>query len=385
VSYIPFNSDRPAIEKLIGDRLKEKVTIGAVHVSVLPLPKLSLSDVVIGDGEDVKIDTVTVPWDAFGGDKEKKAYKQVELDTVTIKQSAIARLQDWGSLADPASKLSIETLTMHTIRLTLNDVLLDKFDGQVALAPDGTFLRANFFLPDQDRLKAEVVNRDGALAVSFSAKKWRAPLADALVFGELRFKGVAHPGSFDATEIEAQVGDGAAKGNGRLEWGERWKLTANLEFNGVDMDGITQRFTQQLALTGRLDTRLALSTQGTALANLFAAPHVEGEFALANGALGNVDLMKAIIEAPNYDKVRGGQTFFKKFSGVVLLADQRLALRQLSMVSGSLAAGGAVDVMPDSSLNGKVNLELGSTEGNPVKDTVLITGSLKEPIMKPSK
>jgi AsmA-like C-terminal region len=170
-----------------------------------------------------------------------------------------------------------------------------------------------------------------------------------------------------------------------VDWGDRWNLAANLELTGIDLDGMTQRFTQQISLTGRLDAKLAINAQGASMASLFAAPRVEGEFVLANGALSNVDLMKAIIEAPNYDKVRGGQTVFKKFSGSAVLAEQRLSLKQMSMVSGSLTAGGVIDVMPDNTIAGKINLELGSAESNPVKDTVALTGNLKEPVMKPSK
>jgi hypothetical protein len=375
LSYIPFSGDKPAIEKLISERLREKVTVGAVHVGIAPLPHLTLNDVVIGDDGEIKIESATVPWDMFGGDKEKKVYKTVELDTVSVKQAALVKMLGWSAPPEGGAKLVIENLTMKSIRLTLNDVTLDKFDGQVLLATDGSFVKANFFVTEQDRLRAEIANRDGALQVSFSAKKWRAPLAEALVFSDLKFKGVSHPGGIDISDIDALVADGAVKGSGRVDWGDRWKLAANLELTGIDLDGMTQRFTQQISLTGRLDAKLAINAQGASMASLFAAPRVEGEFVLANGALSNVDLMKAIIEAPNYDKVRGGQTVFKKFSGSAVLAEQRLSLKQMSMVSGSLTAGGVIDVMPDNTIAGKINLELGSAESNPVKDTVALTGN----------
>ncbi len=82
--------------------------------------------------------------------------------------------------------------------------------------------------------------------------------------------------------------------------------------------------------------------------------------------------------------MHGGQTFFKKFTGNAVLSDQRLQLRQLSMVSGSLTASGAIEIAPDNTVGGKVNLELGS-EGNPVKDTVAFGGTLKEPAMRSGK
>jgi hypothetical protein len=385
LTLIPFNGDKPAIEKLIGDRLGEKVTIGQLHVGLAPLPHLNLGDVTIGDDGDIKIDTITVPWDVFGGDSQKKSYKQVELDTVNIKQSALARLLGWAKPGDGNAQLTVDNLALRNIRLTLNDVTLDPFGAQISLAQDGSFVKANLFHPDQDRLKGEIAFRDGVLGVTFSARKWRAPLQDALVFNELRFKGVAKPGVFDASEIEAVVADGTVKGSGHLEWGPTWKLTSNLEIAGMDIEGLTPRFTQKIVLTGRLDGKVVISAQGNSMQTLFAAPRVESDFTLVNGALGNVDLMKAIIEAPNYDKVRGGQTFFKKFTGNFLMADQRYQLKQLSMVSGSLTASGAIDVAADSSLAGKVNLELGS-EGNPVKDTVAFGGNLKEPVMsKPTK
>ncbi len=295
LTFIPFSGDIPVIEKLIGERIKEKVTVGSLHVSLLPLPHLNLGEVVIGDAGDVKVDTVSVPWDLFGGDSPKKAYKQVELDAVSINQSALARLPAWTALQDASPQLTVNNLVLRNIRLTLNDVALDPFGGQIALASDGSFVKANFFHPDLDRLKADVVARDGTLVVNFSAKKLRAPLAEPLILTELRFKGVARPGVFDATDIEAVIADGSFKGGGHLEWGERWKLTSNLEITGMDLETITPRFTQQISLTGRLDTKLAITAQGNSMATLFAAPHAEGDFTIANGTLGNVELMKAII------------------------------------------------------------------------------------------
>ena len=384
LTLIPFSGDKPAIEKLIGERINEKVSVGALHVSLLPLPHLNLGEVVIGDGGDIKIDNITVPWDLFGGDPEKKSYRQVDLETVAIKQAALLRLADWTRVETSTPRLSVANLVLKNVRLTLNDVVLDPFDGQVTLASDGAFVKASAFLPDKDRLKGEIVAQDGVLAVSFSAKKWRAPAAEPLVFSELRFKGVARPGSIDVSDLEGVLADGTFKGGGRIEWGSASKLSAKLEISGMEIETMTPRFTQQVTLTGKLDAKLSVNAQSATLQTLFAAPKVEGEFALANGALGNVDLMKAIIEAPNYDKVRGGQTFFKKFSGNVVVADQRYQFRQLSMVSGSLTAGGSLDLAPDSTLAGKINLELGA-EGNPVKDTVAFGGSLKEPVMRPSK
>jgi actin-related protein len=382
--FIPFNGDKAAIEKLVAERTREKVTIGGVHVGLFPLPHVILSDVVFGEPGDIKIDTVTVPWEVIGGDPEKKSYKKVELDAVAIRQTALVRIPGWTRVADGNARLVVGSLALKNVRLTLNDVTLDGVDGEVTLSSDGSFVKASLFHPDQERLKVEIVARDGALAISFSAKKWRAPLADALVLGQLSFKGTANAGGLEVAEFDSVVADGSVKGRGRIEWGGPWKLSANLEIASMEIDSIAPRFTRQMPITGRLDAKLAVVAQGDTMQTLFAAPRIEGEFVLANGSLGNIDLMKAIIESPNYEKVRGGQTFFKKFAGTVLVADQRYQWKQLSMVSGSLTATGNVEVASNSALSGKANLELGA-EGNPVKDTVAFSGNVKEPSMRPSK
>jgi len=382
--FIPFNGDKAAIEKLVAERTREKVTIGGIHVGLFPLPHVMLSEVVFGEAGDIKVDTVTVPWEVFGGDPEKKSYKRIELDAVAIKQTALVRIPGWTRIEDGNARLVVGGLAFKNVRLTLNDVTLDAFDGEVTLSSDGSFVKASLFHADLERFKAEIVARDGALAISFSAKKWRAPLADALVLGQLRFKGTANAEGLDVTEFDGVIADGSVTGKGRIDWGERWKFSANLEFAGMEIDSIAPRFTQQIPITGRLDAKLAVAAQGDTMEMLFAAPRIEGEFSLANGSLGNIDLMKAIIESPNYDKARGGQTFFKKFAGTVLVADQRYQWKQLSMVSGSLTAAGNVEVAANSALTGKANLELGA-EGNPVKDTVAFGGNVKEPSMRPSK
>jgi hypothetical protein len=382
--FIPFNGDKAAIEKLVAERTREKVTIGGVHVGLFPLPHVILSDVVFGEAGDIKVDTVTVPWEVFGGDPEKKSYKQVELDAIAIKQSALVRIPGWTRIEDGNAHLLVGGLALKNVRLTLNDVTLDGFDGDVTLSSDGSFVKASLFHPDLERLKAEIVARDGALAISFSAKKWRAPLAEALVLDQIRFKGTANADALEVAEFDSVIADGNVKGKGRIEWGERWKLSANLEIAGMEIDSIAPRFTQQIPITGRLDAKLAVVAQGDTMQMLFSAPRIEGEFVLANGSLGNIDLMKAIIESPNYEKVRGGKTFFKKFAGTVLVADQRYQWKQLSMVSGSLTAAGNVEVAANNALSGKANLGLGA-EDNPVKDTVAFSGSVKEPSMRPSK
>ena len=145
---------------------------------------------------------------------------------------------------------------------------------------------------------------------------------------------------------------------------------------------MTPRFTKQTTLTGHLDGKIAINAQGTTMSTLFAAPRVDGEFTLANGALGDVDLMAAIIAAPDFESVHSSlPTSFKSFTGNFLLADQRYRLSNLKLTNEQLNATGNIDIAPDSTINGKGTLQLG-TGGNEVKDDVLLSGTVKEPHMR---
>jgi hypothetical protein len=98
--------------------------------------------------------------------------------------------------------------------------------------------------------------------------------------------------------------------------------------------------------------------------------------------LNNVDLVRA-IQSPTASGTRGGKTRFDTLGGALSASNGRYAYKQLQLTSGPLNASGALNISADSALAGRVNAELGSRGLVVARGNLGITGTLRDPLLRP--
>jgi hypothetical protein len=111
---------------------------------------------------------------------------------------------------------------------------------------------------------------------------------------------------------------------------------------------------------------------------LFAAPRVEATFSARKGVLNNVDLLRAL-----HSSGRGGKTPFDEIAGDLQVTGNRFSYRNITLGSSALKASGTVDVLPNSELSGRINVQVGTKTVVVTRGTLNVGGSVKNPMLRP--
>jgi hypothetical protein len=109
---------------------------------------------------------------------------------------------------------------------------------------------------------------------------------------------------------------------------------------------------------------------------------LDAPFEVHGGAYQGVDLSKAGDSAEQ--PVQGGTTTFEQLSGTLEMRGKHMRLNQLCLRSPGMAAGGSVQIAPDRTLSGKLDLSMAKT-GGLVGVPVSLGGTTSQPSFTPSK
>lgn len=271
-------SDEELAQRLagkLGDGLGVKVTIGALHWHVLPVPMVVLQNTVIARPQPIVLDKITIYPDlATLWQKQLKA-RDVELEGGVVPQLSLRGLADGGAkLADDA------TPGDKPARFTAADIPLAHFSFRrvtwisrrgVPLIYDGDMdfdghwrpRTAQFRRPDAKPLTDLTLDRQG---------------------GEDRWK----------TTI--RVGGGTVNGEVQLQTRAdgRMHLSGQLKPQGVEVSSALAAFNRRSALSGKASGKTTLWSDGVNADELARSLHTQTSFVMSSATLLRFDLTKAI-------------------------------------------------------------------------------------------
>ena len=374
VEVMPMSGYIPAIEKLAAERFHDTVKVGSAKASLFP-PHLKLSQVTIGDQQELKIASVRIP-DLFGLAGGAKTIKSIEVDGATLDHAAWSKLPNWLK-ADSQAKLVIGEVRIRDARLMVGAVAVDKVGGTLAYGPDGSLQKAGLKTAD-GKLSAEIASKGQEFQIEFAAKGWTSPFGAELHFDDLSAKAVAGADALAISEIEGHLYGGSLNGAATVKWSRNWSVEGEVGVKQVGLESATPPFTPDIFLSGKLDANIRFAAAAEAAEKLFAAPRVDATFSVRKGEIGNMDLARA-VQSPSRDGLRGGRTKFEnEFTGTLQVTDNRFLFRNLRMTSGVFAATGNAELSAAKELSGRINVDLGGR----IRGGLTLGGKLKDPLLR---
>ena len=377
VQFMPLSGYIGGVEKLLSERLQEPVSIFNMRFSLLPSPQFKIERIVIGKAQDVKIETAIIPVSSLAILDEQKNLDEVQLSSITIDQSAIPRLAIWAQPQAGDSKLHIDRLTLTNIKLAGTGVDMPAFQGTIMLEKNGSVQKV---LLRDPKLSVELTPAADGLHVSFSARSWQPPFGIAAEIPSLSGTAVVTKQQITVTGLDGRLQGGALKGNVTIKLGGGLTADGDFSLKGADVGPLLAMYTRQFVASGALDLTAKFSTQGKTLDALFDAPRVTATLTVKNGALNNIDLVRA-IQSPSSKAQHGGKTTFSEIAGEAQVSANRISYRNLNLVSGPMNGTGNVDVSPTGDLSGRLNVVLGSQTVTVARGTLNVSGSLKDPLL----
>ncbi len=382
VQLVPMNSYVPAIEKLASEHIKEPVSIGSMHVSILSGFTINLQNIKIGTTQDVKIDKVSLSPEFGSVFGNVKIIRKVEVESATVAEEVLPRLPKWLEAAVADKNMQIGRVVVKSIKLESRTATVPPFDADLELSPEGAIQKAVLSTTD-GKLNLELVPHDNQIDIALSAAKgWVPPLGPQIEFTDLTVKAVATHNQIRVEKFDALLYGGAAKGSALIVWGGPWSLDGEVATERISLQELMAVFTHDAKSTGQLESRLRYSMSSQTLATMFDSPKVDGTFDIKKGDLDGVDLVRA-LQSGGRGVTQGGATRFEEISGTLSLTSGRYQYRTMKLSSGLLSAGGAFEVSPNKNVSGRISVELRSQAAQ-IKSNFIVDGDLKAIVLKPN-
>jgi hypothetical protein len=382
VQLVPMNSYVPSIEKLASEHIKEPVSIGSMHVSILGGFTIILQNIKLGTTQDIKIDKVSLSPEFGSVFGDVKIVRKMDVESVTVAEEVLPRLPKWLEAAVADKNLQIGRVVVKSIKLESHTAKVPPFDADLQLSPEGAIEKAVLSSND-GKLNVELVPHDNQIDIALSASKgWVPPVGPQIEFTDLTVKAVAVHNQVRIEKFESLLYGGAAKGSAIIVWGGPWSLDGEVETQRIGMQDLMATFTREAKSTGQLESKLRYSMSSQALATLFDAPKIDGSFDIKKGDLDGVDLVRA-LQSGGRGVTQGGATRFEEISGTLALVNGRYQYRNMKLSSGLLSATGAFEVSATKEVSGRISVELRSQAAQ-IKGNFTVDGDLKAVVLKPN-
>ncbi|HXF15528.1 MAG TPA: hypothetical protein VN496_00910 [Burkholderiales bacterium] len=382
VQVVPMNAYVPSIEKLASTHLKEPVSIGSMHVSILGGLEIILQNVKIGTTQDVKIDKVSLSPEFGSVFGDVKVIHKMQLDSASVAEEVLPRLPKWLDSAVADKALQIERVIAKSIKLESRTAKLPTFDADLTFSPEGSIQKALLAATD-GKLNVELVPHDNQVDIALNATKgWVPPLGPQIEFTDLTLKAVANHQRITVEKFESLLYGGAAKGSAVIVWGGPWSIEGEVTTERIELQHLMAAFTRDARSTGQLESNLRYALSSQTVATLFDGPRIEGSFAVKKGDVDGVDLVRA-LQSGGRGITQGGATRFEEITGTLSLAGGRYQYRNMKLASGLLSATGAFDVSPSKNVSGRITVELRSQAAQ-IKGNFVVDGDLKAVVLRPN-
>jgi hypothetical protein len=373
---VPLRNISVKVEQALGAWLHDDVSIASLTFRLVPTPHLRVENVAVGKLLDAKAATGRIYLDIPTLFTDKLSINAIELDGVTLSNEAVRRIPKWGNPEGKADIGAIDSIRLRNVKLDVKPAI-DAFDAQLNFARNGALRQARLNAGTGWSLLLKPVQT--GVELEFNARNWTLPVGVAIPVSDVSLKGVLAGNEIVVPEFEASTMEGKVNGTLRVTWGQSVKLESDLNLAKMNAKELVAVFTKDIAVTGKLDGNFSFVTEGASVETLFQSPRAQGKFRIAEGTVSNIDLV-AVMQSDSAGQ-RAGVTKFAELTGEYAGADHRASYRQINLQGGVLRGNGTLDVGTNSSLAGRLALEIRSQVAQD-RGAFNITGTVSRPIIR---
>ena len=382
--FIPIRSFLNQAEQIASRQLGVPVTIADGRVALFPSPRVVITDVQVGEHQDIHFSRVVVVPTLSSLFATTKII-EIKITQLMLKKSALDVLAvlnaDTASAADTVPAVNVKKLTIDELQLDWPDLKLPALSASLDMGAYNR-LRAAQLKTLDGKVTAEVRPEGKAHAIVMHISQFTIPFGLALLVDKARLDMLLKTNVLDISNIDVAMYGGKVNGSMRLSWGNNWRTEGQLKIAQLSVQEPSRLVSQKVYLSGALNSQGNFSATAKAPSALTDNLRADFKFSVNNGVLRGLDLVK--VASLMTKQSTGGQTQFDEFSGLLHVAGRQYHLRDLKISSGLLAASGQVKIMPNKELDGTAVVELknsASLVGIPLD----VDGTVSDPLVLPSK
>lgn len=349
-------------EKAASDAFGAPVKIGAARVSLVTGLQLKLDKVTVGSATISHVRAHPTVGSLFG---EKKSFKRVELEGVTMPQQAIGAM-----LRSSTKGASFEVARLQANNVKLEGPLaLPALDADFSFGADGAMKAGTLRGPDN--LTAKLVPNGSQVEFEMNAMTFSLPVAPEISLNQFGMKGVARQGGMEVPEWSATLYDGVLSGNAKLAWGSTFSLEGTVTVRAMNV----AVFAPALLSEGKGEGTGRFSMSGADASKLGGTARLEGNFNITKGVLGSFDIARAISTD---GRQASGRTPFAEMVGQGVYDKGAVQLRNVTIGAGALNAGASADIAQGGALSGRIVADV-KAPTQTLRTTLNLGGTVKEP------
>ncbi|HEX4859417.1 MAG TPA: hypothetical protein VFV17_10390 [Usitatibacteraceae bacterium] len=386
IHVMPLGAASNRLAKAMGEWLHDDVSADGMHIRLFPRPYVSLEQLAIGKVQDAKATGVKLYMDIGSVFGDKFAIETLEIGEASISADALLRVPKWGDSENRGKGVTIGKVVIKNVKLEVKGIAIDPFDAELALDKSGKIVKAGArvrsgkwsadFSPSKG--SAEQPAAPGEWQVDFSARAAQLPFGAPVPVASVNAVGILSGDTLTFPKFDAKLLDGAANGSLKVEWKGGYALAAEINAERIKLEQLTEVFTRDISIAGRMDGQFTLAASAPTLVELLDRPVINGTFAAKDGSVGNVDLVQAMRSPGSV----GGQTKFAEMSGQLRAGDGMIRYEKLKLSGGVLQASGSIAVQHASgNLTGSLGAELRSSVAQD-RASFSVSGKTSRPALK---
>ncbi len=365
VHVVSFEGYIPQFEKLASAQLRQPVKIKALHLSLLPPAHWRLDGVSVGNEGQLTVARINAAAELGSMFSDKKVFKSIELESPALSEQGLFALL-FGK--PQGQNLKVASIIVKNGKLNLNTMILPAVDAKIAMGEDGTWQKIALETPDHKTSVLLEPKGEGA-QLEVDTNAFKMPFGPAFILKDFSAAGVLGRDELRLSEFKGGIYDGYVSGTANLKWGAGWSLSGEINARAMDPNLITPALLEE----GKLEGKATYAMRAKSYDELFAAPRMEGSFAVRKGSLLGVDLAR-LLQGGGV----GGRTVFAELSGDFVLEGGETRLRQVHLRAGPVSAGGNAGADASKNLSGRFAVEFKSPVAQARADLAL-SGTLREP------
>ena len=348
----PMQDYAAKMENQMSAQMRQPVHIGHLRATLLPLPKLELQDVSVGNAQELKAGNVVLNFGMSALFSEVKAIGRVEIDNLTLSAGSFDKALGWLQAAGGDAHYPIAHMVLRNASVSGEGITLPSVSGSADLDAQGHFTKV-VLGSENGKLGIELKPQQSRWQVALNIKESTLPLLPGIPFNEFNAKGEVDEGAARFNEIDGRLYGGALMGNANLTWQNGWQMQGHVTVKAMEL----QNALPQFGVTGEMEGDASFTLSGTKLPQLTNALNLDGSFVVKKGVINNIDMVET-ASSGNRSGAAGGRTHFDELSGVLQADNSGQHLRQIKISAGVMSASGAVDVSPGGQLSGRLNVDL---------------------------
>jgi hypothetical protein len=382
---VPITGFIPELSALASKRLGQPVAIADLRLEMLPTPRVTIHGLRVGAKNEIRIDRAHIVPDLMLLIAGHKVVREIRAEYVRVQETAPAMLRAIPKSKPDGDAVLIRRIVLRNVKFEHRAFKLPEFDANIELAADLSASFASFVTRDRSlRLSVEPEGA-GKARFQLTASNWRFPLIAApLLFESLEAQGRIDENRLSLPKVNGRLYGGSLGGKATLEWSRQWRVNGQADLTGIALVPVQRTLGKKdPRLSGSLGAKSTFSSAANAPDQLLDALVLDGPFEVADGAWHGVDLSKA-AELPMGKIDSGGATRFSELTGKFGLRGRGIKIEDLCIRSPKLVAGGRIEVAPDQTLSGKLDLSVAKTAGF-VGIPVALAGTTADPSVRLTK